>query len=413
MVAACIIAGASSAASASPGNGIRLGGTDGRVHPFLDYETRYDSNASYDSSGQEIGDVLMHIRPGLELKVPSDIAVVEFSGALDWTQYMGIQGETTNLSKLYSDAGMAALLNPRGAVSIRIDDDFRRQVSTSSLALARAVISNSNALTLSLPWKPGGGALVLTARGQWLLESYQPYYRSEDVSGLGFNEFRTGLDVQWKFLPRTSATFGGGFFSRLPNGSSSPGAPDRPDKTSGVDAMVGVNGLVTPHVGVSIKAGYGGTFKSGDSFSTFLADIGAEWLPIEGASLRVGYSRGFGLDPSASVFATNSVHATGRIRVAQRYSVRGTVRYDHLSFDSLPTCMDVRKDAVACAAASGTPAGTSAFVRVEPGVDATVTRWMTASLAYAYSSRSTSFPSWLPQYDYSKNEVWLKLGFTY
>lgn len=410
-VVAMIVAGAASAASASAGSGIRLGGTDGRLHPFLDYETRYDSNVTYGDSGA-VGDVVLHVRPGLELKVPGEIAVVEFSGAVDWAQYT----KETNLSKMYADAGLAALLNPRGAVSIRIDDDFRRQVSASSLALAQAVIANSNTLTLSLPWKPGGGALVLTARGQWLLESYQSFEKStpttlpmnESVADLGYNEFRGGLDVQWKFLPRTSASFHGGYFSRLPSKSG------RPDDTSGVDFTAGVNGLVTPHVGVSLKAGYGGTFKSGSSFSTFLADVGAEWLPTEGASLRVGYSRAFGLDPSVSVFGTNSVYGTGRIRVAQRYSLRTTVRYDHLSFDQIPPCTVLLGTSTVCAAApAGTTTGTTAFVRVEPGIDATITRWMSATLAYAYSSRASDFPTYVGVGDYSKNEAWLKLGFTY
>ncbi|HSN14977.1 MAG TPA: hypothetical protein VLT61_10115, partial [Anaeromyxobacteraceae bacterium] len=265
---------------------------------------------------------------------------------------------------------------------------------TSSLVLATAVIANSNALSLSLPWKPGGGALVLTARGQWLFESYQSYYPGTDVSDLGFNEIRAGLDVQWKFLPRTSATFHGGFFTRLPDVSN------RPDDTSGVEFMAGVNGLVTPHVGVSLKAGYGGTVNATPNYSTFLADIAAEWLPIEGASVSVGYSRGFGLDPIASSFGTDSAHVTGRIRMAQRYSFRTTVRYDHLSFDHLPS-------------ASGHTDGTSAFWRIEPGVDAAVSKWMTATLAYAYSSRASSFPADVPMFDYSKNEVWLKLSFTY
>ncbi len=383
---ACIITGVASAASASAGNGIRLGGTDGRLHPFLDYETRYDSNVSY-VSNQRQGDLILHVRPGAELKIPGDRAVIEFSGAIDWAQYLGVEADTGDLSRLYADASFAALLNPRRPVSIRIDDDFRRQISTSSLAFASAVIANSNALTLSIPFKPGGGALVLTARGQWLLESYQAYSAGQDVSDLGYNEFRTGLDAQWKFLPRTSATFQAGFFSRLPNSSTST------NKASGVDVLAGVTGLVTPHVGVSLKAGYGGAFGSGNDFSTFLADIGTEWLPAEGASLRLGISRAFGIDPSASVYSTNSVYATGRMKMVQRYSFQTTVRYDYLSFAKLDA--------------------TSAFFRIEPGIEGTVSRWLTATIAYAYSSRISDFPAGIPVADYSKQEAWLKLGFTY
>jgi hypothetical protein len=47
-------------------------------------------------------------------------------------------------------------------------------------------------------------------------------------------------------------------------------------------------------------------------------------------------------------------------------------------------------------------------------VDAYLTRWLTASLAYAHSRRDNAqFPAAQAVPNYSKNEAWLKLGFTY
>ncbi len=415
-VAACAVAGLAHAAWASPGDGIRLGGSDGRLHPFLDVETRYDTNVSYGPSGEVLGDTVFHVRPGLELKVQGELAVVEFSGALDWAQYAGLQDPSTrDMSKLYAEAGFGALFNPRGVASLRLDDDFRRQVSTSSLTFGSAVISNSNTLALSVPWKPGGGALVLMFRGQWMLESFQPLTTacstadsvtcSTDALGdLGYNDYRSGIEAQWRFLPRTSAVFQTGYFTHVPNASSItlPGtiAATPLPTVSGVDVLAGLTGLVTPHIGASLKAGYGHTWETGSGVGTFLTDLGAEWIPMQTASLRAGFSRAFGVDPVASTYTTNSVYLTGRIRMAQRYTFKGSLRFDNLSFEKMD--------------------GTTTFFRVEPGVDATVSRWMTATLGYAYNSRASSLsttgalviPAALA-YDYSKNEVWLKLGFTY
>jgi hypothetical protein len=427
-VAAFAVAGFAHAALASAGNGIRLGGTDGRLHPFLDFETRYDSNISYGSSGNALGDAIFHFRPGLELKIQGDLAVVEFSGAIDWAQYAGLNDpgdgtSTREMSKLYAEAGFGALFNPRGVASVRLDDDFRRRISTSSLTFGSAVISNSNTLALSVPWKPGGGALVLLFRGQWMLESFQPYMSTQGcVTGdatcstqtlgdLGYNDYRSGVEAQWRFLPRTSAVFQTGFFSHVPNApeiqvwdevTGTTVAMKLPN-VSGIDVLTGVTGLVTPHIGASLKAGYGQTFESGGGGGTFLTDVGGEWIPMQSASVRAGYSRAFGVDPMASTYTTNSVYLTGRIRMMQRYTFKGSLRYDNLAFEKLD--------------------GTTDFFRLEPGVEATVSRWMTASLGYAFSSRKSSLQEssdsgalQIPPalaFPYSKNEVWLKLGFTY
>jgi hypothetical protein len=63
-LAAVLIASAASAAAASPGNGIRLGGSEGRLHPFLDVELRYDSNVSYTPANEAVADLILHARPG-------------------------------------------------------------------------------------------------------------------------------------------------------------------------------------------------------------------------------------------------------------------------------------------------------------------------------------------------------------
>ena len=88
------------AAQAAPGDGVRLGGAEARLHPFIDLETRYDSNVNYTPANKAIADLILHVRPGLELQAPGDVAAVEFAGALDWAQYMGIDGDTKGLSNL-------------------------------------------------------------------------------------------------------------------------------------------------------------------------------------------------------------------------------------------------------------------------------------------------------------------------
>jgi len=389
-LAGLLLAAAAVVAHASPGNGIRLGGSEGRLHPFLDLETRYDSNVSYTAANAALGDVILHVRPGAELKVPGDLAAVEFTGAIDWAQYLGVEGDTKNLSRLYADAGLAAVFNRRGAVSMRVDNDFRRQVSATSLAAATtAVVSNANVLSLSVPWKPGGGALVVTANGQWLLESFQKYKDDPGVSlgDLGYSQFRAGADVQWHFLPRTSGLFQAGYFTRVPNASN------RPDDASGFDLLAGLTGLLTPRVGATVKLGYGSTSAPTKDASSFLGDVGLEWLPLEAVSFRTGYTRSFGIDPTASLYVADGVSAGMRVKVADRFAFSAGVRYDRLTFEAIPNA-DTR------------------LLRFDPTIEGAVGKWLTVGLGYVYSTRSATWPTaTLP--DYAKSEAFLKVALTY
>ncbi len=390
-LAGLLLAAAAAVAHASPGNGIRLGGSEGRLHPFFDLETRYDSNVSYTSANAAVADLILHFRPGAELKVPGDLAAVEATGAIDWAQYLGVEGDTKNLSKLYADAGVAALFNRSGAVSARVDNDFRRQVSTTSLAAATtAVVSNTNVLSLSVPWKPGGGALVVSANGQWLLEAFQKYKDDPGIplGDLGYSQFRGGGDVLWHFLPRTSAMFQAGYFTRVPNVSN------RSDDASGFDLLAGLTGLLTPRIGATAKVGFGNTSAPTKDVSSILADVGLEWLPMEAISFRTGYTRSLGVDPTASVYVADGVNASVRIKVAERFAFSGGVRYDRLNFEAIPGGAGTR------------------FLRVDPTLEGAVGKWLNVGVGYVFSTRAASWPgASLP--DYSKNEAFLKLGFTY
>jgi hypothetical protein len=395
-LAAVVLAAAAPVTDAGAGNGVRLGGSEARIHPFLDLESRYDSNVSYSADNQAVGDLILHVRPGAELKIPGDLAAIEFSGALDWAQNLGLEDASTkDLSKMYADAGFAALFNRRGAVSARLDNDFRRQVSTTSLAAAAvAVVANTNVLSLAVPWKPGGGALVVTANGQWLMEAYQKYKDDPgfDVADLGYSQFRGGADVQWRFLPRTSALFSAGYFTRVPNAS------ELGYEAAGVDVLAGLTGLLTPRIAATAKAGYGSTsttstaggVKQTKDASTVLADVNLEWLPIEALSLRTGYTRASGIDPTQAAFVSDGVSAGFRVKLAERFAFRTAARFDRLDFRSRP----------------GT--GVS-FLRIDPTIEGTVGRWMTVGLGYVYSSRSASGD--IP--DYTKSEAFLSLGLTY
>jgi hypothetical protein len=418
-----LVLGVATTAHAAAGNGIRLGGSDARLHPFFDLELRYDDNVAYTARDQAVSDLILHLRPGVELKAPGDLAAVEFHGALDWAQYLGIDNrtttdaagnrtklDTTNFSRLFATATLGASFNRSGAVSPRVDNSFTRQVSGTSLAAAStAVISNQNVLSMAVPWRPGGGALVVAANGQWILETYEKYKEQDpglDTSKLGYSQFRGGGEVQWRFLPRTTALLQGGYFTRSPNASN------RLDDANGFDVMAGVTGLLTQRISATAKAGYASTTASSvtaanlasKTSGSVAADVSAEWLPIDSLSLRVGYVRSLGLDPTASTYISDAVSGGVKLKLADTVAARVGATWSNLDFQ--------RTDAIRLLTGTNSGSASTTFLRIDPTVEGTFGGWFTAAVGYVYSSRTAKFPGTTVP-DYTKNEAFVRAGVTY
>jgi hypothetical protein len=399
---AALLALAAAPAGASPGNGIRLGGSEGRLHPYLDLEGRWDSNVFYTPDDRSVGDFILHVRPGFQLDVPAEPVAVKLGGNLDWAQYLGQNdSNTSDLSKLYAQAALGVSVNRRGMVGLELDDEFRRSPSTSAFVLDGAVIANYNALRLKVPFRPGGGALVVSLTGGWKLETFEPFGDCPATGApatcdagllddLGYNELRGGAEARWRFLPRTSAVFDAGWFSRQPNDAA---ARD----VSGLELRAGVAGLVTPHVGATVKLGYADTFASaGSDFRTWLAILEAEWLLSELASVKVGYTHALGVDPGSalSVYTSSRLTAGARYGIGGRYNLRADVSWERRSYGL----------------AAGDP--TADLLHLEPSLEAAISPWLSASLGYGYTNRDSSFAA-APGFSYSKNEAWLRVALTY
>ncbi len=400
-LAAAFVALAPAAAGASAGNGIRLGGSEGRLHPYVELEGRWDSNVYYTGTGS-VGDLILHVRPGFKLAVPGEMVSVDLDADFDWAQYLGIEDSaTTDLSRAYGQAKLGLGVNRRGALGLKLDDTFVRNANTTAWVFQGAVISNRNDLELEVPWRPGGGALVLSLLGGWILETYQPFSScapgstvpscdATTLDGVSYNELRGGGQVAWRFLPRTSAVLQAAYFSHAPNDTTI--APE----LSGFDVRAGVTGLVTPHVSATVKAGFMDSLGSGpEPWNTWLATLEGEWLPSDSATLRLGWDHGYGIDPGnvLSLYGTDRVLLDARYALAGRYGARLGASYEHRVY-----------------AFSSSSNGD--YVHVEPALEAAVSRWMNVALAYAYSSRTSSFSS-APGFDYTKSEVWLRLALTY
>jgi len=396
---AVILVAAALPALAEPGNGIRFGGAEGRLHPYLELQAGYDSNVFIRAAGADpVGDAVLHVRPGFKLEIPSPRLAADLDAALDWAQYLGLSDSgSKKLSRLYADAKLGLKLNPRGTLGLQLDDTYRLSNRPQSLTAPGNVVSSYNALELRAPWRPGGGALSVTASGSWALEAYQTLLRGScasdntalcDVSRYGYNHLGAGLALAWHFLPRTSLVAEGSWFHRVPDNNTL--AVD----ASGWRAQGGVTGLVTSHFAATVKGGWGSTLSvtPGSGMATWLAAVEGEWLPSETTSLKVGWAHDFSVDPGVPVYETHRALLNGRMLLGGRLSLGLRASGDLLLYSG---------------------GGTTVLLQGGPVVGLELTRWLRTELSAGYINRDSSSEIEPVVVSYDKVEGWLKVTATY
>jgi hypothetical protein len=403
-------------AQATLGNGIRVGGADGRLHPFLELELRYDSNAAtfYQPVVASGGDLVLHLRPGLQLNVPGDTVAVDLRAALDWSQYFGVKDTATkDLSSLFATVSLGVGFNRKGQVGLEFDEKFARSNQPNAYSVASGIISNYNDLAVKVPWRPGGGALTVALNGGWSIESFEPFkaYRvvcpspsptgcnSSDLADLGYNNVDLGLDVNWRFLPKTAALFDFSWFDRIPNSTA------LSVEATGLRTQAGISGLVTTHLATTIKAGYGTTLRlkldpaAGAvpaNLGTWLATLSAEWLPSPFSTLKLTWTHDLGVDPGTTyaLYTANHVTLEGKSKFNSMLAGAITGDYAVLSYRDPTT-------------------SASTVITVKPALQAELSRWLMLELAYQYTDRTTNLTVPPPGWKYSKSEIWLRGVVTY
>jgi hypothetical protein len=401
-VAALLVLTLAGGVDASPGNGIRMGGSTARLHPFLELEGRYDSNIAFSDQGQRQAGFILHVRPGLSLISPSGPAAVDFTANADWAQY---SGANKGLSRLYGEAQLGVGLNRRGEVGLELTDVFRRSRRTQVLVLGGAVMANINELDVAVPWRPGGGALTTTLSGGWTLQTFEPFVSGRLcaadtpqcnpslVSRLNYSDVSGKLEVRWRFLPKTAVVTQGEYWKRMPQDAGVGG------EASGWRAMAGLAGLFSAHLAGTVKGGWATSTVTGASTSTWYANVEGEWIPTETVSAKLGYLHDSNADPGiGGGYEGHRAYLDAKALLDARYTTRLSLQYERRSY---------RGSAVV---------RTADLISASPSIDAEVTRWLRAGVGMAYTRRTSTLVAGtppLPGFKFDKTEVFLRVRGTY
>ncbi len=217
--------------------GIKIG--EGRLHPFLNLGGRWDSFASVSPTGSPLSDFLFDIDPGLKLHIPSHVLSFGLDGDFDEVLY----ATYTVLNRSLINGDLTLDFFNQGVVGFTLSDRFSRQNNATVSVLPFAVLSDLNVASAAVPVRPGGGAMVFTPSYSFTYQHFEgfslgklavsacpkdsPYCDPSEASEMDYTEQTGGLDVVWRFLPKTAALFNAQFLN-IAYASSAPNTGNAP-----------------------------------------------------------------------------------------------------------------------------------------------------------------------------------------
>lgn len=312
-VACLMLCVAPLAASARPGDGIKMG--PGRLKLGVEMETRYDSQAGTGvyTTSQNPGDLLWVSRAVLQLDAKGQTTTVNLAGGLDWNQYLGLVARgTRGLSFLGANLAGGVHVNPAGRVGLDLTTSLQRSDRVTNPVFGLGVLGLTNENKARVRFRPGGGAIELGASYQFSADIYARQALPGDPSapsGLcstdpscnpdlaaAYNTLghRVGVDAKWRFLPKTGLTLEADY--------------GRNDYTWGTEfldgntgarpirALAGFGTLLTTRLSFAVRGGYQGMMFAGDRLPMVHSWLGQAELGYrltETFQLRGGFDRSF------------------------------------------------------------------------------------------------------------------------
>jgi hypothetical protein len=397
------------AQSAPSSTGIHLG--EGRLHPFIEVDGRYDSLVGFfdrNSAGDLLpsGDIIFHVRPGLKFDLQNPSTYVAFNGSGEYLIFTGLLSPATrSITPLQSFRAAVSLdtrFNQDGAVEVTLGDTMTRSDRTQNAAVGVGVVSLFNDVRLGVPIHPGGRALEITPHVSWQVEFFDPLLNG-NVTGctanditcnpalvpkMNYSNINFGVNARWKFLPKTAlmvdvATDVRTYFDPTPT-LNPPGTLFR--------AQAGLVGLVSPRISVTLLAGYGGDF-AGKRLNTVIGNAELGYTPTEMIKVALGYLRTAIPVPAFGSLIDDRGYLRGTIGLwAGRLTFTAQVSADYLSY-------------------FGTMARNDFTLGGNVGATFAVTSWFDTGLGYNIGFRDSSAN--VASVNYVRHEVTLRLGFHY
>ncbi len=404
--------GAPAFAQIAKAPGFKIG--DGRFHPFLEIDGRFDSLVGRFNPGIDSPEIVFHFRGGAKFDLDTPSTLVNFNGAAEYLWYTGILSPASvalsaDGKGLRANVALDTRFNRDGVAEIQLGDNLVRSDRTQNPALAVGALSLFNTMYLAVPIHPGGRALEVTPKFAWSIELFEPLLTGlvpgcvmgtacdpNELPKSNYNNLNFGLNGRWKFLPKTAFILDVNADYRL---YFDPTASGNANKFI-FRAQGGLAGLISPRIAVTLLAGYSGDFSNG-SIHTVIGTAEFSYTVTERSRIAVGYARNTMAIPRVGTGIDDRGYLRGSVGlIGDRLLLQAQVSADYFTFldapvDPMnPVPNPTRNDFLL--SASGGPL----FV---------VTSWFDVGANYTFSLRTST----LPQNNFPRHEVTLRLAFHY
>lgn len=381
-------------------NGIKIG--DGRLHPFIDLEARYNTAALLDAATlTPVSDGIGYVRPGIRLAIPSSTLDVSLDASAEYLAYLGLVAPVSRkLNRLQAQAALDVAILKGSMVSVEIGDRFSRSDRTQNPSLSTGALSLFNDLFAGFLFTPGGGALTIRPQYHFVLENYSPLATGATAAGLNTLNYVTHrgvLENRWRFLPKTAILLDADFQYRSYSANAA-------NNLMALRVYAGLTGLLSEHFALTAKLGYGRDLTLG-SFQSLIGQIEAGFLINEGSSIKLGVLRTF--EPvvgsagttALNTYEDNRAYLEARATLFSRLILHGNAAVDALGYKAGAGSFlggSVRNDLV---------------LTFDVGADVEITKWFIAGLGDTLTSRSSSETTGV--LNFTGNQVYARLTFTY
>jgi hypothetical protein len=284
--------------SRTEGHGIRLG--DFELHPGLGTEVGYDSNLFLAEDGETQGSVLLRVTPHLYLSTLGEERqgdnkatppVVDFrvGGASSFYHYF----YSSDLDDFSVGADLNLTINPDRPVSFQVDESFTRSIrpfadtqNNTDYDYAR----NQNNLGGLLMFATKSGLFKVGLGFDWGADWFEEERFNDKDSFI----YSPKLKTSWQFLPMTALLYDVRVdFQNYFNDPTIP-TSSRVDDNTRIASRVGVNGVLTSTISMTMLLGYAaGFYDAYDEYDDIIGQIEARWRASHSFTLKLGYDRSY------------------------------------------------------------------------------------------------------------------------
>jgi hypothetical protein len=273
-----------------------------RLHLGVTAGTGFDTNPYTtplaDPSGEFGGDVVIRIRPYLELNAPGSTIAFDGKAQLDYGILPGVVNPQTQQFLLYQSLLSGELeLNRGGTFTFAVGDNVSFNTDPGIAVLGTLLSRVRNTLKAGVGFRPGGGTLNMRLGYNFNFTKYVDTVGNAGLvskGALDSMQHNLQLRTDYRFLPKTGAflTLGAGWQSypfTVGQGQAFP-----------LNAQLGIQGNLLPRLAFMAAAGYSnplvldatGAIRTGSIFGmTGQAEV--QWKPLQQTSVAGGYRRTF------------------------------------------------------------------------------------------------------------------------